>query len=216
MNISRIAPSSAAIVVALLLLCGPALLAQEIGLTEERSAVSNDNAGENFAGQSRMSLGSGERKLEQAKEIDEKIAAESDSKKRAKLEARQVKTYQSAVGDFRKALSSDAKMIQAWAGLGAAYRGANKTDESLQAYVECMKLDAEADDCFTGWAGTLMDGNKLGNAVQAHGQLTQMNPKRAAILIEVMETWLKEKQADPGGLAQTDIDQMATWLAAHQ
>ena len=40
----------------------------------------------------------------------------------------------------------------------------------------------------------------------------ESNPDRAAILMEVMQDWLKRKQADPGDLSPADVERLAAWI----
>lgn len=206
------------VVAMLWLSAGPPLFGQG-GVAEERGSTEtafSEREGMNVAQQARLAFGAGDRKLAQAEKIDEKIAAESDEKKRQKLLEKQAKAYESAVESFREGLAYEPENVAGWAGLGSAYRQLGKHQEALLAHAEGMKRDGSDDANFEGWTLALMDGSMFGNATAAHAQLAADDAGRAARMLAVMESWLAGRQADPGGIAEADLDRLAQWIAAQK
>lgn len=197
-----------------LLILAP-LAAQEGAVVDERGATefNDSDIEQNVVRQSILKRGSGERQLQVAQDLKGKVATETDAKKRAKLEKKIRRAQEAAVRDFRDALGYNSKMVEAWAGLGAAYREQEKYQEALQAFSEGSKLDPSDEACFSGWAGALLDGKMFGNLVAAHGQLSEADPDRASKLLGVARTWLEERRADPGDVESTDLDRLADWMA---
>ena len=194
---------------------GSTALAQG-GVADERSAQESafeEPTAMNVAQKATMSFGGAERKLAQARKFAEKIKAESDDKKRAKLVTKREKALMGAVSSFREGLSYNAKSIDAWAGLGTAYRELGKFEEAQLAHVEGMKLDAEDQTNFVGWTQSAMDALLFGKVTTAHAQFLQDNPPFADLMLEIVEGWYEERKADPGDLNPADLDRLQTWIA---
>ncbi len=186
------------------------------GVAEERSAQApafDEPTAMNVAQKATMSLGGAERQLAQARKLAEKIKAESDAKKRAKLETKREKALMGAVSGFREGLSYNVKSIEGWAGLGTAYRELGKFQEALLAHVEGMKLDAADRTNFVGWTESAMDALLFGQVTTAHGQFLENNPLFAALMLEIIEGWYEKRQTDPGDVKQADLDRLKAWIA---
>ena len=166
----------------------------------------------NVAQTARMEYAEGNRHLAQARKLQRRIAETDDSDKRAKLEEKLEETYQGAVQSFTDAIGYAPKMSEAYAGLGEALRDWGQLEQSLEVLATAVRRFPEDLENFEGWATTLMELNLLGNATSAYTNYVDANPDRAAILMEVMEDWLNQKQADPGDLNPADVERMAAWI----
>ncbi len=154
----------------------------------------------------------GNRTLAQARKLRRRIAETEDADKKAKLEKKLGETYQSAANSFTEAIGFAPKMTEAYAGLGETLREWGELDKSLEVYAAAVRRFPDDLENFEGWAMTLMELNMLGNATSAYTSYVGTNPDRAAILMEVMEDWLKRKQADPGELNPSDLERLSGWI----
>ena len=166
----------------------------------------------NVAQTAKIEYAEGNRTLAQARKIRSRITETEDPEKKAKLEAKLQETYQSAAKSFTDAIGFAPKMSEAYAGLGETLREWGQLEQSLEVYAAAVRRFPEDLENFEGWAMTLMELNMLGNATSTYTSYVEANPDRAAIMMEVMEDWLKRKQADPGNLNPADVDRLAAWI----
>lgn len=166
----------------------------------------------NVAQTARTKYAEGNRYLAQASKLQRRIAETEDAEKRAKLEERLEGTFQSAATSFTDAIGYAPKMAEAYASLGETLREWGKLDQSLEVCAAAVRRFPDDLENFEGWAMTLMELNLLGNATSAYSNYVDSNPDRAAILMEVMQDWLRQKQADPGDLNPADVDRLAAWI----
>lgn len=166
----------------------------------------------NVAQTAKSEYAEGNRTLAQARKIRNRIAETEDPDKKAKLEAKLQETYQRATQSFTDAIGYAPKMSEAYAGLGETLREWGQLEQSLQVYASAVRRFPEDLENFEGWAMTLMELNMLGNATSTYTSYVEANPDRAAIMMEVMEDWLKRKKADPGDLNPADVDRLAAWI----
>ena len=166
----------------------------------------------NVAQTARTEYAEGSRNLTQARKLRKRIAETDDPEKRAKLEEKMEATYGSAAKSFTEAIGFAPKMSEAYAGLGETLRDWGRLDQSLEVYAAAVRRFPDDLENFEGWAETLMELNMLGNATSAYTSYVDSNPDRAAILLEVMEDWLKRRRADPGELRPEDVERLAGWL----
>jgi tetratricopeptide (TPR) repeat protein len=166
----------------------------------------------NVAQTAKVEYAEGNRTLAQARKIRKRIAETEDPDKKAKLEAKLQETYQSAAKSFTDAIGYAPKMSEAYSGLGETLREWGQLEQSLQVYASAVRRFPQDLENFEGWAMTLMELNMLGNATSTYTSYVEANPDRAAIMMEVMEDWLKRRQADPGDLNPADVDRLAAWI----
>ena len=166
----------------------------------------------NVAQTAKSEYAEGHRTLALARKLRRRIAETEDGDKKAKLEKKLGETYQSAANSFTEAIGFAPKMTEAYAGLGETLREWGELEKSLEVYAAAVRRFPDDLENFEGWAMTLMELNMLGNATSAYTSYVDTNPDRAAILMEVMEDWLKRKQADPGELSPSDLERLSGWI----
>jgi len=169
----------------------------------------------NAAQQALFAYGSGDRDLKKAAKLTAKLP-ELEGKKQEAAERKIAKAYENAQASFREALGLDPKMIEAYVGLGEAFRATGMYQESLQALTLGLRVDATNDVMFAGWAESLMALDRLGDATQAYAQLLETNPAWAGVLMGEIKNWLTQHQADPGNLDPADVQKMADWIAQQE
>jgi tetratricopeptide (TPR) repeat protein len=168
----------------------------------------------NVAQAARVELSTGERELKKGLKLASKAESmDADDKARAKTLEKAQKAYASADQAFREALSYDADLLPAYAGLGTALRLQGRAQEALQVHAMALRRDASDMENFAGWTAALLDLNMLGNATSAYADYAETNPERAAVLMTAIEDWLAAKTANPGDLDPADIQRLADWVA---
>lgn len=166
----------------------------------------------NIAQEARLQYSAGERELKKAQKLRQKAAKMTDPEDRARTEAKAQGALDNADKAFREALSFDADLIEAYAGLGTVLRMQGKPQDALQVHAMALRKAPDDLENFTGWTDSLLALNMLGNATTAYTDYAQSNPKRAEILMTAIEKWLADKKTDPGDLDPGDVQRLADWV----
>lgn len=174
-------------------------------------ALFNRTDSGNVAQAAQMAYATGLRDLKSAAKMEQKLAT-LEGKKYDATKAKIAKAYERAAGSFQDAIRTNPKMIQAYAGLGEAFRASGKYAESLQVSAQGLKLAPQDEALFAGWAESIMGLDMLGDATQAYTKLRQSSPARAGVLMGVMKGWLLERRADPGEMDPGDVERLAAWI----
>ncbi|MEZ5332458.1 MAG: hypothetical protein R2991_10500 [Thermoanaerobaculia bacterium] len=169
----------------------------------------------NVSQAARFAFSSGQRELQTAEKLAQKIA-EAPADKRAHLEEKRQKALEGAAESFQEAIGYNAELLDAYTGLGTAFRKLGRYEEALQVHAKALQADAGRDGDVRGWAGSMLGLNMLGDATVAYERLSASRPGQAAILLDAMKEWLAEKQQDPGDLKPEDVQRMADWIAQHE
>jgi len=169
----------------------------------------------NVAQAARLAYGTGERELKRAEKLTAKLA-DLEGDKAESTRKRITAAYEKAQGSFREALGSNPKMIEAYVGLGRAFRAQGMHRESLQTVTQGLRVDPANDLLFAGWAESVMGLDRLGDATEAYAQLLETNPPWAAVLMGAIKGWLVDHQADAGELDPADVEKMAEWVVEQE
>lgn len=162
-----------------------------------------------------MAYAAGDRQLKRAHKLEEKLAG-LEGKKQTKAEANIAEAYESAASSFQEAIQLDPKMIEAYVGLGEAFRGSGKFAESMQVSSQGLKLEPDNDELFAGWGESILGLNMLGDATQLYAQLAETDPQRAEILMGLLKQWLTDRQADHAGVSDEAIARLEEWIEAQE
>lgn len=139
-----------------------------------------------------------------------KVAA-SDSE-RAKLLEKASKQYRKAIPLFEKATEIVPSFHQAFSSLGYAYRKSGEHEKALEAYDTALDLAPLYGEAIEYRGQAYLGLNRIDDAKQAYMQLFTSNRELAGQLMEAMKQWLEQRQADPAGVSQSEIDDFATWV----
>jgi tetratricopeptide (TPR) repeat protein len=167
----------------------------------------------NVAQSAKMQYSSGLRDLKKARRLQEKAAGTADPQEREKTAQKAHSALESADKAFREALSFDAGLVEAYAGLGTALRLQGNSQDALQVHAMALRRDPTDTENFRGWTDSLLALNLLGNATTAYTDYAQTNPKRAEILMDAIEEWLEDKETEPGDIDPSDVQRLAAWVA---
>lgn len=167
----------------------------------------------NVAQTARLRYSTGVRELKKAKKLQEKADQSSDPEEKARTADKARQALESADKAFREALSYNAGLIEAYAGLGTTLRLLGKNEDALQIHAMALRREPEDLENFAGWTESLLALNMLGNATATYTDYVQSNPARAEILMTAIENWLADRATDPGEIDPADVQRLADWVA---
>lgn len=170
----------------------------------------------NVAQTAQMLYHEGVRDLERAESLEAKAASADDEGKRKKLAKQTRAARESAVEQFRQAISYDADLAKAYSGLAEAHRQLGEPEKALEVDAAAVRKWPEDLEVFQGWAESLLALDLLANATQAYTTYRESAPERAEILMAEMKKWLAAKRADPGDLQPADVERLADWIAMQE
>ena len=213
--------NSAATLLLLLALAALPALGQELPgqeapgqepLVNEDDATLPETSLGNVVQTARSHYDSGVRMMKQAAKLAAKAAEAETPEKREKLEKKVASLREGAMEEFKEAIGYNPRMLEAYAGLGAALSEVGRPDQALGVHARALGLEPENEENFHGWAQALLDLNMLGDATQAYTSLRETRPEQAATLLTLMKSWLAEKRTDPGELEPADVERLANWI----
>lgn len=145
---------------------------------------------------------------DRAWEFEEKMAAESDGRKKGKLAKKVAKNYKNAAKRFKAALKYNDRLFQAHGSLGYALRKLGDYDAALVAYNTSLKLNPRYEEAIEYRGETYLALGQLEATREAYMQLSQLGSKQAAVLMAAIQTWL---QNPPSSIPATDVEAMREW-----
>lgn len=149
---------------------------------------------------------------DKAWKLEEEAESATDAKQRAKLEGKAQKEYAKAIRAFRSATEADPGMHQAFSSLGYALRKSGQYEDSLAAYNQALQLEPGYAEAIEYRAEAFLGLNRLDEAKEAYMELFRGDRERADELMMAMQRWVEERQADPGGLDSSTIDEFSLWV----
>ena len=150
---------------------------------------------------------------DQAAQFDKEAAAETDAKKKTKLEEKAVDRTESSMKKFKQAAEKNPRLFQAWGGVGFAYRRMGKFQESLEAYNKALDLEQRYTPAIEYRAETFLGLGRLEDVKSAYMFLFNLDRPRADELSAAIDKWLQKKQAEPGAVDSVEISTFAKWAA---
>ena len=148
---------------------------------------------------------------DQAWKLEKKLES-APGEKKAKLEKKVARTFESAVREFRAATRQNPAMFQAYSGMGYALRRTGQFEESLVAYNKALELEPNYTEAIEYRAEAYLAPNRIDEAKAAYEILVQKNQKHAQELLEAMKKWIATRKADPAGLTTQQVNEMERWI----
>lgn len=149
---------------------------------------------------------------DKAWEFESMAAAATSDADRDKYENKAAKEYKKAIRALSSAVDEDPALHQAHSSLGYALRKTGDYDGSLVAYNRALQLNPGYTEAIEYRAEAFLGLNRLDEAKDAYLQLFRDDRKRADELMEAMESWLTERQADPAGVETAVLEGFSGWL----
>jgi tetratricopeptide (TPR) repeat protein len=168
-------------------------------LTPEQEAVELYNDGNSYR--------------DKAASYEKEAAAESDAKKKEKLEKKALDKHESSIKKFDSATQKNPRMFQAWGNLGYAYRKTGKYAEALQAYDKALELEQGYTPAIEYRAEAYLGLDRLDDVKNAYMTLFRVDRVRADELAAAIDRYLQKKKAEPGGVDPAALESFASWAA---
>jgi tetratricopeptide (TPR) repeat protein len=170
---------------------------QQQQLTPEQEAVSLYNDGISYR--------------DKAAKLETEAAAETDAKKREKLEAKAKDKHEDSIKKFAKATEKNPNLYPAWGSLGYAYRKIGNYNASLEAYGKALEIQPNYTPAIEYRAEAYLGLNQLDQVKSVYMTLLSMDRQRADELSAAIDKWLVKRKADPAGMDPAQLDEFAKW-----
>lgn len=175
----------------------PRVDSQQQRLTPEQEAVSLYNDGISYR--------------DKAAKLETEAAAETDTKKREKLESKAKDKHEDSIKKFVKATQMNPNMYPAWGSLGYAYRKIGNYNASLEAYGKALQIQPNYTPAIEYRAEAYLGLNQLDQVKSVYMTLLSMDRQRADELSAAIDKWLVKRKADPAGMDPAQLDEFAKW-----
>ena len=136
----------------------------------------------------------------------------SDPATRERLASKIDKQYEKAARAFRSATEENPKMYQAFSSLGYALRKTGDYDGSLAAYNEALDINPGYVEAIEYRAEAYLGLDRLNEAKDAYLQLFREDRERADELMTAMQSWVEERQDNPGSLDASTVEEFTSWV----
>src|SRR5262245_1190002 len=166
-------------------------------LTPEQEAVNDYNDGTEYQ--------------EKAAKYEKESSAETDARKKEKLEAKAKDKHEDAVKKFLKATEKNPNLFQAWGSLGYSYRKIGNYPASLEAYNKSLAIQPNYTPAMEYRAEALLALNQTDEVKSVYMALFKMDRPRADELSAAIDKWLEKRKADPAGLDPAKLEEFAKW-----
>lgn len=140
-------------------------------------------------------------------------ATSGDEKDREKYEKKANKEYEKAKRALESAIDSDPNLYQAHSSLGYVLRKTGDFESSLAAYNRALEINPRYAEAIEYRAEAYLGLNRLDEAKEAYMELFRTDRKRAAELMDAMQSWVDARTADPGGVDAQVIAEFGGWVA---
>ena len=150
---------------------------------------------------------------DKAGKYDKEAAAETDTKKKEKLEAKAKDKYQDASRKFSEAVKKNPNHYSAWGNLGYSLRKTGDYAAALEAYGKAIALQPGYTPAIEYRAEAYLGLNRIEEAKQAYLQLFPADRGHADELLDAMKTWVEKRHLEPGDLAPGVVHDFETWVA---
>jgi tetratricopeptide (TPR) repeat protein len=148
---------------------------------------------------------------DKAAKFETEAAAETDAKKREKLEAKAKDKHEDSIKKFVKATEKNPNLYPAWGSLGYAYRKIGNYNASLEAYGKALQIQPNYTPAIEYRAEAYLGLNQLDQVKSVYMTLLSMDRQRADELSAAIDKWLVKRKADPAGMDPGALDEFAKW-----
>ncbi len=156
----------------------------------------------------------GQKHIEEAKELETRLASEQDPGEREDLEGDIEDHYDDAVDDFEWVVKKQPDSYPALSELGFSLRKLGRFEESLKAYDRALRKKKGYAPAIEYRGEAYLELGRLADARAAWEQLSGSEPELADLLLGKMQRWLARQQS--AGTASVDAAALAEferWLA---
>jgi len=151
---------------------------------------------------------------DQAWRLQKKLSnPDTSESKRAKLEKKLSRAYDSAGKEFASAIHLSPRFHQAYSSLGYVYRQLGNYPLALESYDRALEIDPDYSEAIEYRGEAYLGLNRINDAQNAYRVLLEKDPELAAELLGAMHAWLKQRREEPAGVEVTTLDGFELWIA---
>ncbi len=150
---------------------------------------------------------------DKAAAYEKESAAETDAKKKEKLDGKARDKHESSIKKFVNATRKDPKLYQAWGSLGYAYRKTGNYKDSLEAYAKALELQPGYTPAIEYRAEAYLGLGRLEDVKSAYMTLFSADRPRANELSAAIEKWLEKSKSNPSGVDPAQLEEFGKWAA---
>jgi tetratricopeptide (TPR) repeat protein len=156
----------------------------------------------------------GQKHVEEAKELEARLASEQDPDEREDLEEDIEDHYDDAVGDFEWVVKKQPDSYPAFSELGFSLRKLGRFDESLKAYDRALRKKPGYAPAIEYRGEAYLELGRLDDARKAWEQLSGPEPELADLLLGKMQRWLARQQSgDTASVDPEKLTEFEKWLS---
>jgi len=144
--------------------------------------------------------------------LEAKAASEKKDGDRVKDMAKAADEYKKALKDFQKSAATLPTFAQAYNGMGYANRKTGDYTTALAMYDKALALAPGFPDALEYRGVAYLKLNRLDDAKAAYLDLFARDRKQADALLKEMDSWVKERAANPGTLDTATVSAFSAWL----
>jgi len=150
---------------------------------------------------------------DKAATLEKEAAAETDLKKKEKLETKAKDKHESSIKKFVNATHKDPKMVPAWGSLGYAYRKVGNYQDSLDAYAKALELQPAYTPAIEYRAEAYLGLGRLDDVRSAYMTLFNADRPRASELAAAIDRWIEKSKANPGNVDPAKVEEFGKWAS---
>lgn len=148
---------------------------------------------------------------DKAVKLEAEASAETDAKKREKLEAKAKDKHEDSIKKFVRATEKNPSLYPAWGSLGYAYRKTGNYNASLEAYGKALQIQPNYTPAIEYRAEAYLGLSQLDEVKSAYMMLFTVDRKFADELGVAIEKWLVKRKTDPAGLDPEKLEEFSRW-----
>ncbi len=145
--------------------------------------------------------------------LEKKLAASTDAKEQKKLGTKISKSYRNAVGSFERAVRKNPMMHEAHSDMGYCLRRQGDFEAALAAYDLALEIQPNYAEAIEYRAEAYLGLNRLDEAKQAYMTLFKGQSDQAPALLEAMQRWVAQRDANPGDDQAEQVEAFSAWVA---
>jgi len=178
--------------------------AQEPHMVEIPDSDNPQLAARNALSEGRIALHSAEKYLAKASTVE--------GKKRAKLESRAARSYESAAEQFLAAIRYDKELVEAYMGLGQAWLESGEAEKSLQAWGAAQKREPKNPEALFGLGRCLVKLDRPRDAASVYMSLARVDAERAKELLDLLRSWGTPR----AGQGDEEAQKLLDWIGQQE
>jgi tetratricopeptide (TPR) repeat protein len=170
-------------------------------LTPEQQAIADYNRGLRYR--------------DKAWKLDEKAEAATGGA-RSKLDSKIKEQFKKAARAFEDAVKKQPDFYEAYGSLGYALRRQGEYAAALESYNRALSINPNYPEAIEYRAEAYLGLNRPQDAQDEYSRLLILSPKHAAELLDAINSWVEDRQANSDGLDPSVVTGVASWAQERQ